>query len=441
MTGYLFCNGQIVNEGECFEGNLLVKNGRIVEVFRKNQPLPSDENLVIIDISHKLLMPGMIDTHVHFRTPGLTHKATIFSESRAAAKGGVTSFIDMPNTIPQTINSSLLEEKITTAEKESLINYGFFIGATNHNLQDLLTVDPSICAGVKIYMGSSTGNMLVDKLEMLQNIFQQSQLPIMVHCEDEQIIRQNWEHYKQSDHVLPFNIHALIRNREACLKSTEFAVKLAKKYSTPLHIAHISTAEELGLLSKEDHITGEACIPHLYFTEQDYHLLGNKIKCNPAIKTIEDRTALRLAVENNIITTIATDHAPHLLTEKMSDYFHAPSGIPSIQHAVEISLSLFPPTVVANKTAHEPANLFGIKQRGFIRKGYYADFIIVEKNKQKICATDLLSLCQWSPWEGKNSSYRVEQTWIGGEQVYGNGQIQEKASKQSLLFAHTQHCL
>lgn len=435
MNYTLLYNATIVTEKNIFRGGVLIDDDKIADIFKEDTLLPSNENIKKIDLQGALLLPGMIDTHVHFRTPGLTHKATIRSESRAAAKGGITSFLDMPNTIPQTKNQTCINEKITIAQTDSLINYGFFVGATNHNFQELLDIDATLCAGVKIYMGSSTGNMLVDREDMLHNIFREIRLPIMVHCEDENIIRNNIDKYKDN-YPTPPNLHALIRSKEACVASTKFAVKLAKQHHHSLHIAHISTAEELHFLSKTEGITGEVCIPHLCFTEQDYQQLGNKIKCNPSIKSEQDCLGLRQAVGNGIITTIATDHAPHLLSEKNNDYFSAPSGIPSIQHALEVALSLFPPLVAAEKTAHQPAILFGISQRGFIKKGYYADLVVVRQQEHRILQENLLSLCKWSPWIGKTMNYKVETTFVNGQKIYDKGSIIETCASLPLLFSH-----
>jgi dihydroorotase len=400
----------------------------------------------IIDASGLLLIPGVIDDQVHFREPGLTHKGDIHSESRAAVAGGVTSFMDMPNTNPQTVTIDLLNQKYRTGAENSLTNYSFYIGATNTNLDEVMKADPSEVCGIKLFMGSSTGNMLVDNEESLRNLFSKAVLPITAHCEDELTIRKNSEIYRQKyGEDVPVQMHPLIRSREACLITSSQAVALAREYNTKLHILHISTADELNLFSNklplsEKRITGEVCVHHLWFEESAYDRLGSFIKWNPAIKTRFDRDALRDAVNNDIMDIVATDHAPHTLAEKQNSYFKSPSGGPLIQHSLPIMLELCRENVFSiEKTVemmcHNPAILFNIRKRGFIREGYKADLCLVDPDSQwTVTKENILYKCGWSPFEGVTFNNQVVMTFVNGTTVYENGVIKEDFRGQRLLF-------
>lgn len=434
----------IVNEGKQFQGDILIKNGRIEKIATSiSAPFSVEE----INLDGKLVLPGCIDDQVHFREPGLTHKADIRSESRAAVAGGITSFMEMPNTVPNTLSQELLEEKYQIASKNSIANYSFFMGASNDNIEEVLkTNDRNVC-GVKIFMGSSTGNMLVDNETTLNNLF--SKVPpvlIATHCEDEFTIQNNIKEFKEKyGEDVPVECHPLIRNEEACYKSSSLAVSLAKKHGTRLHILHISTEKEIALfdnsveLSKKL-ITAEACIHHLWFSDADYLTKGNFIKWNPAVKSANDRDAIWNALLDNKIDVIATDHAPHTIEEKKQSYFKAPSGGPLVQHALiamleKVKQGKISIEKVVEKMAHAPAILFNIEERGFIREGYYADLVVVNPNQGiTITKNNILSKCNWSPFEGENFSHSVERTYVNGNLVYFDGGIMENESGQRLLF-------
>lgn len=388
----LITNARIINEGISFNGCVWIDNQIIREVFPSSE-LPKDllgkENFTIIDAQGKLLIPGIIDDQVHFREPGLTEKGDIHSESRAAAAGGVTSFMEMPNTRPPAVSIAALEEKYAIAAHKSLVNYSFYLGATNENINEVKQVDPKIVCGVKVFMGSSTGNMLVDNEKTLSAIFAESPILVATHCEDEQLIVKNNRFYKEkygSD--IAFRYHPLIRSAEACYRSSAHAVELAHKYNTQLHVLHLSTERELSLFATGSshsfpRITAEACVHHLWFTDEDYDLLGARIKCNPAIKTATDRAALRDAVNTGRIRIVATDHAPHTKAEKQSGYFTAPSGLPLVQHSLVAMLELYHQGIfsletIVDRMCHSPALLFKVERRGFIKKGYYADLVLVD---------------------------------------------------------------
>ncbi len=445
MNGILIRNASIVNEGKTFTGSVLINKERIEKILPETTaPLPKAEKT--IDATGKFLFPGIIDDHVHFRQPGLTHKGDIHTESKAAAAGGITSFMDMPNTIPQTTSKKLLEEKYRIASQTSLINYSFYFGATNDNLRELLLMDPCTVCGIKLFMGSSTGNMLVDNSAILREIFAQSGLLIAIHSEDEKTIQKNIEKYrKQFGEQVPAHMHPLIRNTEACFRSTQRAVELAEKYGTRLHILHITTSKELGLLNgniplSTKKITAEVCIHHLVFSDKDYNTYGNLIKWNPAIKTETDRNALWEGLIQGKIDVIGTDHAPHTLEEKQQSYFKAPSGGPLVQHALVSMLEFYhqnmiSPEIIVEKMCHAPATLFQISKRGFIREGYFADLVMVDPdNPWTVSENNLLYKCKWSPFEGKTFRSRIIHTFANGNLVYNQGIFNEESKGQRLIF-------
>jgi len=445
MSGFLIKNAQIINEGKSFTGDLLIKDELITAIGFPGQIKPP-HGAQIIEASGLLLIPGIIDDQVHFREPGLTHKGDIFSESRAAAAGGITSFMDMPNTVPQTVTIDALNEKYGLGSEKSLINYSFLIGATNDNLNEIMKADPKEVCGIKIFMGSSTGNMLVDNKESLKNLFKNARLPISAHCEDEITIKKNTEIYKQKyGEDIPFNLHSLIRSREACFISSSYAVNLAREYNTRLHLFHLSTADEMKLLCNdiplhEKRITGEACIHHLWFDDSDYDNLGSRIKWNPAIKTRYDREALISAVNNDLIDVVATDHAPHTLEEKSGSYFKSPSGGPLVQHSLVAMLELWHSNIfslekVVEKMCHNPAILFNIKGRGFIREGYQADLCLVNPDDPWTVSTNnILYKCGWSPFEGTTFRSKVVQTFVNGTSIYNKGIFNDNYRGQRLIF-------
>ena len=448
MSTLFIKNATIVNEGEEFVGSLVVKNGKIEDVFKGDISF-SDENAAVIDATGLHLLPGMIDDQVHFREPGLTHKANIRTESRAAVAGGITSFMEMPNTNPQTTTHAELENKFNIAAKDALANHSFFFGATNENLDEVLAVDGKNVCGIKIFMGSSTGNMLVDNRETLRNIFEKCDLLIATHCEDEATVRGNEAKYKaQFGEDLPIKYHPIIRNADACYKSSSMAVELAKELDARLHILHISTAKETELFRNdipisEKRITAEACIHHLWFTDEDYDSKGTHIKWNPAVKSRVDRDAVLQAVLDDRIDIIATDHAPHTLEEKSNKYFSAPSGGPLVQHAMVGVLELVRQgkisiTKAVEKMSHSPAVLFEIPNRGFIKKGFQADFVLVNLNNPwTVTKSNILYKCGWSPFEGQEFAAQIKSTFVNGVKVYENGQIIEPSSNpsQALIFA------
>ena len=436
----LIKNATLVNEGKKQKASIVIENDIIAEILSGDMPqAPCEET---IDAQGMFLLPGIIDDHVHFRQPGLTHKATIQTESRAAAAGGVTSYFDMPNTVPQTTTLEALESKMEEAAKSSLVNYSFFFGATNENSDLLPLLDRKKVCGVKLFMGSSTGNMLVDREESLRKIFSTSPLPIMAHCEDTSIINENTLRLKALYGDDP-NVehHPEIRTAEACYASSALAVKLAKETGARLHIAHLTTAEELKLFSPYDKkITAEACIAHLYFTNQDYALLGTKIKCNPAIKTAADRSALRLALNDGRITTIGTDHAPHLIEEKRGGCLKAASGMPMIQFSLVAMLELVDEGVLSMERmvelmCHNPALLFSINKRGFIRKGFKADLVLVKQSEGKTVTKETIeSKCKWSPLDGYTFRWQVDTTFCNGKKVYSKGAIIDRPCAEAITF-------
>ncbi|MDR0559836.1 MAG: dihydroorotase [Prevotellaceae bacterium] len=441
---YYIKNADILNEGMLTRANVLIENERIKQVSEDEIILPADTT--VIDAQGKLLMPGIIDDHVHFREPGLTHKGDMFSESRAAAAGGVTSFMDMPNTLPPTMSIDDLEHKREIAEHNSLINYSFYLGASAMNIGEIKKVDPCKVCGIKVFIGSSTGDLLVDEEKALSAIFAESPVIIAAHCEDENTIKENIARYKQKfGDDIPVEYHSVIRNAEACYKSAARTVELALRYNSRLHVLHLSTAKETGLFVKSTagripRITAEVCTHHLWFSEKDCKFKGNKIKCNPAIKSEYDREILRNAVKNGRITVIATDHAPHTIDEKRKKYFNSPSGIPYIQHSLSAMLEMHKQGVfslfdIVERMCHCPARIFGIRDRGFIREGYFADLVLIDLNTgYRPSPENILSKCRWSPFESVTFSTKVETTWVNGSIVYDNGEIIEAKAARSLEF-------
>lgn len=443
MATILLKNGTIVNEGKQFAGSVLIENDIIKDIIEGDASSVSADE--VIDATGKLIIPGVIDDQVHFREPGLTQKADIQSESKAAVAGGVTSYMEMPNTNPQTTNQAELQKKFDRAQDVSYANFSFYIGATNDNLEELLKTDKTSVCGVKVFMGSSTGNMLVDKPESLDGIFSQVKIPIAVHCEDEQTIRTNSQIYKDKyGEDVPIKCHPEIRSEEACYKSSSLAVSLAKKHGTRLHILHLTTEKELELLSntpfsKDKNITAEVCVHHLWFSDEDYDEKGVWIKWNPAVKKASDRDALFQALLNGKIDLIATDHAPHLKEEKDSTYFNSASGGPLVQHSLVSMLEFYHQgkislEMVIDKMCHKPAELFNIAERGYLRKGYKADIAIVDpKDPWTVTEENVLYKCHWSPFDGYEYQSKVTHTIVNGNVVYREGNFGEPQG-QALRF-------
>ena len=443
IVNYLLKNGTIINEGRVFTSDILIKEDRIEKI---GGIIENNCGAVEIDASGKLIIPGCIDDQVHFREPGLTHKGTIFSESRAAVAGGITSFMEMPNTVPNALTQELLEEKYAIASKSSIANFSFFMGASNDNLDEVLKTNPTNVCGIKVFMGSSTGNMLVDNEKALEGLFSQVGMLIATHCEDENTIKSNLEKAKSlyGEHI-PIQEHPIIRSEEACYKSSAFAVSMARKYGSRLHVLHISTEKETHLFDntiplEQKKITAEACIHHLWFTEKDYNSKGNFIKWNPAVKKESDRLGIWKALLDNRIDVIATDHAPHTLQEKNQSYFNAPSGGPLVQHGLlamlekvkegEISLEK-----IVDKMCHSPAILFRIKERGFIREGYKADLVVISQEKSPIVTKEnCLYSCAWSPFEGIQFSHTIEKTFVNGSIVFQDGIVLDDVLGERLNF-------
>lgn len=442
MSSILIKNAQVVNDGQVFNADIFIDKGRIEQIGPTLDKIADK----VIDATGLYALPGLIDDQVHFREPGLTHKADIWHESRAAVAGGTTSFMEMPNTVPNTLSQTLLEDKYQLAGQSSLANYSFYMGASNDNLTEVLRTNPRDVCGVKVFMGSSTGNMLVDNEETLQNIFSNVPMLIATHCEDEQTIRNNLEAFKSKyGEDISAEMHPLIRSAEACYISSSKAVELARKYNTRLHILHVSTGMETGLFEEniplaQKRITAEACIHHLWFSDKDYSEKGNFIKWNPAVKSEQDRAVILEAVRNGRIDVIATDHAPHTLEEKQLPYLEAPSGGPLVQHALQVLLELVDKgelTIeeLVQKTAHNTAICFQIENRGFIREGYWADIVLVDRNNpQKVERSAVLSKCGWSPFEGYTFKSSIEHTIVSGKLVFCEGKIIEEEAGQRLLF-------
>ncbi len=447
MTSTLIVNARLVNEGREFESDLRIADGRIARIAPQIRAAEGD---TVIDAAGRLLLPGMIDDQVHFREPGLTHKGDIASESAAAVAGGLTSFMDMPNTNPPTLNAEALEAKYAVAKGRAWGNHGFYMGASNDNLADIQRTDPRATPGVKVFMGASTGNMLVDNPETLDAIFRDTPVPIITHCEDTPTINANLERYRaQYGDDIPVEFHPDIRSREACIKSTRLALELARRHGTRLHVLHISTADELALFEagplfradgSRKRITAETCIHFLRFDRRDYARLGNLIKCNPAIKDPADREALIAAVADGVIDVLATDHAPHTWEEKaQTNYARAPGGLPLVQYALVAALELVHEkrTTVANvvqKFAHAPAQLFDVAGRGFLREGYWADLVLIDDEPFTVRREDVLSKCGWSPFEGTTFRSRIGATWVNGRMAWNGEQLVGRPNGQRLAF-------
>jgi len=442
MNSTLITNARIVNEGTVYEGDVLIK-GSYIERVDKQISSPTNH---IIDANGNFLLPGVIDDQVHFREPGLTHKGNILTESRAAVAGGVTSFMEMPNTFPPAFTQALLEQKYEIAARTSLANYSFYIGASNDNLEEILKTNLKSVCGLKIFMGSSTGNLLVDDPKTLEEIFSRFPSLIATHCEDEPTIRKNTAEFKERyGDDMPVKYHSQIRNEEACYKSSSFAVGLARKFGTKLHILHISTAKETHLFDntvplEKKKITAEACIHHLWFNENEYDRLGTMIKWNPAIKTERDQKEILNALLDDRIDVIATDHAPHTLEEKANKYFEAPSGGPLVQHTLVAMMEFVYQKKISiermvQKMSHNPAILFEIEKRGFIREGFFADLVLVDANQPwQVNKGNVMAKCGWSPFEGQEFHSKILNTWVSGHLAYSNGKINEGKMGSRLQF-------
>ncbi len=443
MKRTLIKNVNIVNEGKIIVGNVLI-DGKFLSKISENEIKDAADK--IVDGTGQYLFPGCIDDQVHFREPGLTHKGEIYTEARAAVAGGITSFMEMPNTVPNVFTQALLADKYERASQVSLANYSFFMGASNDNLEEVLKTDPKNVCGIKVFMGSSTGNMLVDNKETLEGLFSKCKMLIATHCEDEATIKNNMAIYKEKyGEDVPVECHPLIRSEEACYKSSSMAVELAKKYNTRLHILHISTAKETELFDnkiplKEKRITAEACIHHLWFSDEDYKTKGNYIKWNPAVKKKSDRDAILKAVLENRIDVIATDHAPHTIEEKEQSYFKAPSGGPLVQHSLIAMIELHKQGKIsleriAEKMAHAVADCFEIEKRGYIREGYFADVVLVDLSSSfTVEKANILYKCGWSPFEGVTFHSQVTHTFVSGHLVYENGTFNEERKGERLTF-------
>ena len=442
MSSTLIRNALLINEGKIFLADVFIQNGLIAQIGQ-SLDVQADES---IDAEGKYLIPGIIDDQVHFREPGLTHKAELYTESKAAVAGGITSFMEMPNTKPQTLTQELLEQKYQRAQEVSLANYSFFMGASNDNLEEVLKTDPKNVGAIKIFMGSSTGNMLVDDKNVLENIFEKSKMLIAVHCEDEATIQENTAHYKSIyGEDVPIEMHPKIRSDEACYKSSSMAIELAKKHDTRLHVFHLSSAKEMELFRndiplEEKRITAEVCIHHLWFDDSQYADKGTHIKWNPAVKSKSDKEAVFQALLDDRIDIIATDHAPHTLEEKNNTYFNAPSGGPLVQHALVAMLELYHQgkirlEKIVEKMCHAPAICFQVENRGFIREGYAADLVLVEiNNPWEVNKDNILYKCAWSPFEGNTFRSRVTHSWVNGHLAYQNGTFDESQKGHRLTF-------
>ena len=440
----LIRNATIVNEGRQFTGYVLI-SGQLIKAVGEGDP-ESCGNCDVIDATGLMLLPGIIDCHVHFREPGVTHKADLSTESRAAVAGGVTSFFEMPNTQPQTVTLELLEQKMALAAEKSLANYSFFLGASNDNINEIMNADPHTICGVKVFFGASTGNMLVDKFSALEEIFKSSPIPVAAHCEDESTIRANSEvmRLKYGENV-PIEMHPVIRSSEACFRSSELAVTLARKYNTRLHITHLSTEAELSLMDNtvplsQKSITTEACTHYLWFCDKDYARLGTKLKVNPAIKSANDRAALLKGLLDNRVDIITTDHAPHLAAEKDASYFKAPSGTPLVQHSLPAMLQLVKQgkmeiTTMVEKMCHAPAVCYNIEKRGYLRPGYFADLVLVNPDhKFTVNEENIRYKCGWSVFEGTTFDAQVEKTFVNGHLVFDNGSINDTVKGLRITF-------
>jgi dihydroorotase len=447
MSETLIVNARLVNEGGEFDGDLRISRGRIAEI---GNGLSARDGEYVIDAAGRRLLPGMIDDQVHFREPGLEYKADIATESAAAAAGGLTSFMDMPNTSPPTLDAAALQNKYDRAAGRAWANYGFYLGASNDNLEAIRMLDPLTAPGIKVFMGASTGNMLVDDPDTLDAIFREAPTPIITHCEDTPTIDANLAAFKAKyGDDIPVECHPDIRSREACLKSSVLAISLAKRHNTRLHVLHISTADELALFEQgpliradgsRKRITAETCVHFLRFDRHDYARLGNLIKCNPAIKDASDREALIRALAEDRIDVLATDHAPHTLEEKARPYAQAPSGLPLVQYALNAALELvhegqLTTAQVVQKFAHAPAQLFDVSERGFLREGYWADLVLIDDAPLTVRREDVLSKCGWSPFEGTTFHSRIASTWVNGMQVWDGTRLLGTPHGQRLVIA------
>jgi len=443
---YLILNATVINEGKSYKGSVLTEGEYIKTIYKEGDQIPDSimNQASLVDATGLWLIPGIIDDQVHFRDPGLTYKGDIASESRAAIAGGVTSYMEMPNTKPQTTNMQALEDKFEAASQKSYANYSFYMGATNDNLEELKKVNKKEVCGIKVFMGSSTGNMLVDKRKTLEAIFAEIDMIIATHCEDEEIIQKNIAYYKNlMGEDIPIKYHPLIRSAEACYRSSSKAVELADKYGSRLHILHLSTALEMSLFdvkaTKDKKITGEVCVHHLWFSDEDYEKYGSRIKWNPAIKTKEDKEALLSGLFTGKLDVIATDHAPHLIEEKAGGCLQAASGGPLVQHSLQIMLEMhkqhkISKEIIVEKMCHAPAILFNIDRRGYIREGYYADLVLINPDKNYTVTQDnILYKCKWSPLENETFSSTIEKTFLNGEIAYENGVVNEVRG-QALRF-------
>ncbi len=443
MAAIVIKGATLVNEGKQEVMDLLISEGRIQKI---SKTIAAESQVEVIDARGLHLLPGMIDDQVHFREPGLTHKADIATESRAAVAGGITSFMEMPNTVPNTLTQELLEQKYQRAAETSIANYSFFMGASNDNILEVAKTDPKRVCGVKVFMGSSTGNMLVDQDDALERLFKESPTIIASHCEDEDTVRRNTaEYFEKYGENIPMSAHPLIRSAEACYKSSSHAIELATKHGARLHILHISTAREVALfrndiLLREKKITAEACLHHLWFTDADYDRKGSHIKWNPAVKSATDRDAVREAVRSGKIDVLATDHAPHTLAEKDNKYLKAPSGGPLVQHALQayfdlVSQGVFTLELLVDKMSHRVADLFQIKDRGYLREGYFADLVLVDLSApQKVTRESLLYKCGWSPFEGISFGSTIKATFVNGQCVFKDGHIFDEYRGARLAF-------
>ena len=446
MPSTLIVNARLVNEGREFDADLRIEDGRIARIDTQIAARPEER---VIEAGGRWLLPGMIDDQVHFREPGLTHKGDIASESAAAVAGGLTSFMDMPNTKPPTLDSAALEDKYRRAAGRAWGNYGFYHGASNDNLEAIRALDPKAAPGIKVFMGASTGNMLVDDPDTLDAIFRDTPVPIITHCEDTPMIDATFAEYQAKyGNDIPVECHPDIRSREACIKSTRLALELARRHGTRLHVLHISTADELALFEKgpliradgsRKQITAETCVHFLHFARPDYARLGNFIKCNPAVKDVSDRDAILGALADDVLDVLATDHAPHTLDEKNKPYVDAPSGLPLVQYALNLALEkvhdgLLTTAQVVQKFAHAPAQLFDIERRGFLREGYAADLVLIDDTPFTVQRADVLSKCGWSPFEGETFRSRIASTWVNGVLAWDGEKLVGSPQGQRLTF-------
>jgi len=443
MNDWLITNAHMVNEGRRFEGDLRIRNGRIERIDGQISAQPNER---VFDAAGRWLLPGMIDDQVHFREPGLEHKANIETESRACVAGGITSFMEMPNTKPPAVNREALEAKYERGRVSSRVNYAFYLGATNDNLADIQSLDPKAAPGIKVFMGASTGNMLVDNPVTLDAIFRDAPTPIITHCEDTPMINANEARARDRwGDDIPAEQHPLIRSREACIKSTQLAISLARKHGTRLHVLHISTADELALLEpgpvSGKRITAETCVHFLHFSAKDYARLGHRIKCNPAIKDESDRIAITNALAEYRIDVLATDHAPHLTEEKANPYTSAPSGLPLVQYALQVALErVFDGELALERlveaVTHAPATLFNVRERGYLREGYFADLVIIDPDKpHTVVASEVLSRCAWTPFEGETFRSSITATFVNGQLAWNDGQLDDSVRGMRLEFA------